>query len=641
MLPPASPVSDDPAQAALQVVFQGTASETGERFFKALVENLARALGTRGAWVTEFLPAQRRLRALAFWLGGEWVEDYQFDIDGTPCQGVIENRRLVHYPDRVVELFPDEANLRRAGAVSYMGVPLADLDGTPLGHLAVVDTKPMPADPVRLTLFEIFAGRAAAELRRLRAEREVRAREAELARLVESTMDAIVQLDGELGITRMNPAAERTFELSAADARGLPLSRLVGTDDAAKLKALGRELLDRRPQERSAWVPGGLSGLTAGGNSFPAEATLSLFELDGRQHFTLILRNVNERLEAERRIVTLTDEAEYLRSELRQLGRSGELIGRSDKLVQVLADLRQVAAADTTVLLLGETGTGKELFARALHDASRRRAKLLIKVNCAAIPAALIESEFFGHERGAFTGATTKRDGRFTLAEGGTIFLDEVGELPIELQGKLLRVLQEGEFEPVGSSRTRKVDVRVVAATNRDLRKAIGEGKFREDLFYRLSVFPITLPPLRERGDDVVLLAEEFARQFAARAGRRLAPLSPGAAARLRAYSWPGNVRELQNVIERAVITARGGELNLDRALPAATLAEEGDESLANAPAVLTAQDLLRLEREKLRRALESTGWQIAGDSGAARLLGMAPSTLASRIKALGLRRET
>src|SRR5262249_33329548 len=222
--------------------------------------------------------------------------------------------------------------------------------------------------------------------------------------------------------------------------------------------------------------------------------------------------------------------------------------------------------------------------------------------------------------------------------EGGPDFLDEVGELPRELQGKLLRVLQEGEFEPVGSSRTRKVDVRVVAATNRDLRKATADGRFREDLFYRLNVFPLTLPPLRERGDDVVLLAERFARQFAARAGRQLAPLSSDAASRLRSYSWPGNVRELQTVIERAVITASGGQLNLDRALPAASLADELDRPAGNR--VLTAKDLAGLERDNLRRALESTGWQIAGDSGAARLLGMAPSTLASRIKALGLRRD-
>ncbi|MGZ5958037.1 MAG: sigma-54 interaction domain-containing protein, partial [Myxococcaceae bacterium] len=293
--------------------------------------------------------------------------------------------------------------------------------------------------------------------------------------------------------------------------------------------------------------------------------------------------------------------------------------------------------ADTTVLILGETGTGKELFARAIHEGSRRRGKPLVKVNCAAIPAALIESEFFGHERGAFTGATARRDGRFTLADGGTIFLDEVGEIPLELQGKLLRVLQEGEFEPVGSSRTRKVDVRVIAATNRDLGKAVAEGKFREDLFYRLSVFPLVVPALRERGDDVVLLAEEFARQFAARTGKRLLPLGPEAAGRLRAYTWPGNVRELQNVIERAVITARDGQLNLERALP---VPEDPAAPAPEAARVLTARELARLERENLRRALETTDWQIAGEAGAARLLGLAPSTLASRMKALRLRRH-
>jgi len=290
------------------------------------------------------------------------------------------------------------------------------------------------------------------------------------------------------------------------------------------------------------------------------------------------------------------------------------------------------------VLILGETGTGKELFARAIHAQSERRDRPLVKVNCAAIPPALIESEFFGHERGAFTGATSKREGRFTLADTGTIFLDEVGELPLELQSKLLRVLQEGEFEPVGSSRTRKVDVRVVAATNRDLFKGVGEGKFREDLYYRLSVFPVTLPPLRDRGEDIVLLADELARRFGARMGRRLAPLSPEDAARLRAYPWPGNVRELQNVIERAVITARDGRLNLERALPAGSAPEPPGPGAA--ARVLTAQELAELERENLRRALDAAGWQVAGETGAARMLGVAPSTLTSRMKALGVRRE-
>jgi transcriptional regulator with GAF, ATPase, and Fis domain len=292
------------------------------------------------------------------------------------------------------------------------------------------------------------------------------------------------------------------------------------------------------------------------------------------------------------------------------------------------------------VLILGETGSGKELIARAIHGASPRRERPMVKVNCAAIPASLIESEFFGHERGAFTGATGKREGRFALADGGTIFLDEVGELPLELQGKLLRVLQEGEFEPVGSSRTRKVNVRVVAATNRDLFREVQDGRFREDLYYRLSVFPLTVPPLRERGDDIALLAEEFARKFAQKTGRTLAPFTPQCLARLKAYPWPGNVRELQNVIERAVITARDGRMNLDRALPdvpeisalPAAVEEASDR-------IRTVQEIEALERANILRALEACGWRVSGDNGAAQRLGMNPSTLSSRIKALGIRR--
>ena len=623
---------------ALRMILQGTACETGEGFFTALVENLARALGTHGAWVTEYLPQTRRLRALAFRLGDEWIADYEHSIDGTPCQAVVEGRRLVHYADRVLELYPDEADLQRIGAVSYMGVPLTDLDGTVLGHLAVLDRRPMPPRPEHLVLFEIFAGRAAAELRRLRVERTVREREAELTGLVDSAMDAIVQLDERLHVTGMNAAAERTFGVHAPSTVGAPLQRLVLAEDASRIEGLASELVAGTPHESSRWVAGGLTGCTNGGKTFPAEATLSRFELHGRDRFTLILRNVDDRLEAERRIRSLTDETEYLRTELRELGRSGEIMGRSECLMHAMHDLHQVAPADTTVLVLGETGTGKELFARALHAASPRRDKPLVKVNCAAIPATLIESEFFGHERGAFTGATSKREGRFSLADGGTIFLDEVGELPLELQGKLLRVLQEGEFEPVGSSRTRRVDVRVIAATNRDLFRSISEGKFREDLYYRLSVFPMHVPPLRERGDDIVLLAQAFADQFARRMGRRVEPLSAAMGARLKAYSWPGNVRELQNVIERAVITARDGVLNLDRALPATAVEPSPAQVLADAD-VLTAEELERLERENLRRALERTRWQVAGESGAARLLGVAPSTLSSRMRALGLRR--
>ncbi len=319
-----------------------------------------------------------------------------------------------------------------------------------------------------------------------------------------------------------------------------------------------------------------------------------------------------------------------------------EIVGRSAALRRALRDLTQVASTDATVLLLGETGTGKELFARALHDRSARRGRPLVTVNCAAMPATLIESEFFGHERGAFTGATQRREGRFALADGGTIFLDEIGELPLELQGKLLRVLQEGEFEPVGGSRTRRVDVRVLAATHRDLLEASRRGTFREDLYYRLSVVPLSLPPLRERGDDVVLLATAMVERLGRGLGRTVAPPGPADLAALRAHAWPGNVRELRNVIERAIITSTDGRLHLDRLLPAPAprpcpSAVRPDP--VRAPEILTERALRDLERSNLLAALERTGWRIGGTGGAAELLEVNPSTLKSRMKALELRR--
>jgi transcriptional regulator with GAF, ATPase, and Fis domain len=359
--------------------------------------------------------------------------------------------------------------------------------------------------------------------------------------------------------------------------------------------------------------------------------------------YTLILRNVNERLEAEQKIRSLSDEAEYLKEEIKTLHNFDEIIGRSKPLLRVLHDVKQVADADATVLIFGKTGTGKELIARAIHAASQRRDKPFIKVNCPAIPATLIESEFFGHERGAFTGATRKRDGRFALADGGTIFLDEIGELPLDLQVKLLRLLQEGEFEPVGSSRTRKVNVRVLAATNRDLHQSAQNGEFREDLYYRLNVFPIEVPSLRDRGNDITLLASAFAKRFAQKMGRTIEPLSQECIRRLGAYSWPGNVRELANVIERAVITSRDGRLNLDRALPETAKDAASAKAISRTEEmteqIRTAQELHALERDNLLRALETAGWRVAGKNGAARLLGINASTLSSRMKALGIKR--
>jgi transcriptional regulator with GAF, ATPase, and Fis domain len=310
---------------------------------------------------------------------------------------------------------------------------------------------------------------------------------------------------------------------------------------------------------------------------------------------------------------------------------------------ELCSAIKRVAGTDATVLIEGETGTGKELIARSVHQGSPRREAPLVRANCAAIPGTLIESELFGHERGAFTGATTKREGRFSLADKGTIFLDEVGELPLDLQAKLLRVLQEGEFEPLGATRTRKVDVRVVAATNRDLSEMVREGTFREDLYYRLNVFPLQVPPLRERGKDVALLASAFIDRCARRMGRRLDPLHPDDAALLISYSWPGNVRELQNVIERAIILSTGTRIDLRRAMPDTETAQSAP-AVSDDPAVesriLTAQEMEALERANIERALASCCGKISGDAGAARLLGLAPSTLSSRMKSLGIQKK-
>jgi formate hydrogenlyase transcriptional activator len=626
---------------ALRLVVAGTAAETGTAFFRALVQNLATVMGTFGAWVTEYAPETKRLRAYAFWLNGEFIENFEYAIAGTACAPVVEDKKLIHIPDRLVELYPGDPDVIAINAVSYLGVPLLDTEGEVMGHLSVLDTKPLPADPRLISLFEIFAARAAAELRRLREEAKVRAREEELAALLDSAMDAVVVLDAELKITRINPAAERLFGCTAEDLHGENLRDFLPPNSVTQLESFLRELDQRPAGQRQLWIPQSFAAARWDRTTFPAEATLSRFENRGQTFHTLILRNVNERLEAERQIDALTAQAEYLREEIKALHGFDEILGQSPALRRVLEDVQQVAPTDAVVLLQGETGTGKELFARAIHAASRRRDKPLVTVNCAAIPAQLMESEFFGHERGAFTGATTKREGRFALANGGTLFLDEVGELPLDLQGKLLRVLQEGTFEPVGSSVTRRADVRIVAATNRDLLQEVKEGRFREDLYYRLNVFPIRLPPLRERAEDIPILAEAFAKRFARRMGRKLAPLTPDCVCRLQACAWPGNVRELENVIERAVITAQNGRLNLERALPAQPVVAgvpnvSTDETEAR---ILRAAELEAIERINLERALAAANGKISGAGGAAEILGLPASTVSSRMKALGIQK--
>jgi transcriptional regulator with GAF, ATPase, and Fis domain len=357
-------------------------------------------------------------------------------------------------------------------------------------------------------------------------------------------------------------------------------------------------------------------------------------------HIAAAIANARAFEEIERLKSQLEQQNAYLREEVVVAKAFGDLVGQSAALGQVVSQIDLVAPTDASVLILGETGTGKELVAHEIHCRSQRRDKPMVGVNCASVPKDLYESEFFGHAKGAFTGAIKDRAGRFETAEGGTLFLDEIAEVPLELQSKLLRVLQEKRYERVGEDRTRRADVRIIAATNRDLKKEMEAGRFREDLYYRLNVFPIQIAPLRERKEDIPLLAQHLAHRSVKELRCPKARLTRAGIVHLQSYDWPGNVRELQNVIERAVILARGGVLEFDLAVGRAPLAarprRHGD---AQSPEFLTEAEMRERERENLMAVLEKTGWKVRGPDGAAELLGVKATTLQSRMRAMGIQR--
>lgn len=381
-------------------------------------------------------------------------------------------------------------------------------------------------------------------------------------------------------------------------------------------------------------------------------SAISNRDKDGTVDMMLVAsKDVTERRRAERELRrTLSENArlreelererDYLREEVNVAMNFGRIVGTSPALRRMMKRVEAVAETPASVLVQGESGVGKELVAHAIHMHSPRAKGPLVKVNCASIPKELFESEFFGHVKGAFTGAHRDRVGRFQLADGGTIFLDEIGEIPLELQGKLLRVLQESEFERVGDDVTRSVDVRVIAATNRDLEQLIVDGEFREDLFYRLSVFPVDVPPLRERDDDVIQLAQHFLEQTCKDFGRDALTLTRKQAANLRAYDWPGNIRELKNVIERAVILSTGKVLRLDLSMLGLKVdADEVSEATVASDEVLTESDMRDLQRNNIVRALGRTNWKVSGEGGAAELLGVRPTTLADRIRSMKIKK--
>ena len=435
-------------------------------------------------------------------------------------------------------------------------------------------------------------------------------------------------------------------------------------------EVVGRSIADFYSKaDRKRFMNGGLQKIISGGEFNNEERQLvtkagevidvvqsavSERDASGRVHRMLVAsKDVTERNRAERALrrtlaenarlkEELERERDYLREEVNVAMNFGRIVGQSPALKHMLAQVEAVAQTPANVLILGESGVGKELVARAIHARSPRADAALVKVNCASIPKELFESEFFGHVKGAFTGAHRDRVGRFQLADGGTIFLDEVGEIPLELQGKLLRVLQESEFERVGDDVTKSVDVRVIAATNRDLEKLVVAGKFREDLFYRLSVFPIEVPPLRQRRDDVVQLAQHFLDLTCKDFGRKSIKLTRSQVEAIREYDWPGNVRELKNVIERAVILSQGHVLRLDLSLPDKGAKAEGSGHSRGEPAadhVLTEREMRALQKKNLVAALKQADWRVSGKGGAAELLGVRPTTLSDRIRSFGIKR--
>ncbi len=640
-------------------LLEGTARATGERFFESLVGNLSLAMGVAYAFVAEFAgePSRNgtRVRTRALWGRGALLANVDYELAGTPCAEVVAGS-FRHHARGLQQTFPADTMLAELGVESYVGVPLRDAEERVLGHLAVMDTAPMDEEPRRLAIFEIFAARAAAELERLHAEQRLRESERRFRDLYEEAPIAYVYEDTETRFVSANRAAINLLGLRPEEVVGtVGRSLLAPTDlsrqrvddafrDLKQGKAHGQIEFELRRKDTGApvWVQ-----------------FWSKPDPDGKYTRTMII-DITARVLAEQEQVRLEQQNRYLQEEIQSEYNFEEIIGGSTAVGAALASARHVAPTDATVLVLGETGTGKELMARAIHAISRRRDKPLIKLNCAAIPTGLIESELFGHEKGAFTGALEKRVGRFALADGGTIFLDEIGDIPPEVQVRLLRVLQEHEFEPVGSSKTMKVDVRVIAATNRDLAAAVADGSFRSDLYYRLNVFPIAVPPLRERQGDMPMLAQYFVAKYAGRIGKPVQSIGAETMRRLTGYGWPGNIRELENVIERAVILSSGPVLEVDASiLPAAAapVAAVGPAPAAIAgtpppsagapaaapPAAAFDEEHLTLEESQRRhivRTLTECQWVIEGANGAANILGLHPNTLRSRMKKLGIRRE-
>ena len=625
-----------------------------------------------------------------------WASSRETPLTHSFCKHAVESGQPFIVSDaRLDPRVRDNLAVSELGVVAYAGIPLTTPEGLTLGAFCVIDARPHEWTEEEIEILRSLAASVMTEIGTRKLAEELRSLSTDLQHLVEARTSQLSSAEERWRVLlQVNNAVvtcldrEALFEAIAGALRDvIPFDRaalvlldpienvfkvlgIAGPVPSPPIIPLGTEW--PRMGSRAGWiVDTGRPVLTADLRKEPhyfehgpllKEGILSALSVPLRAKGKIIgTLNVGshqvgrydetncefllaiadqvvlaiQNMLAYEEIASLKHRLEqenlYLQEEWRAETAFADVVGESQAIQKVLASVRMVAGTDSTVLVTGETGTGKELVVRAIHGLSGRKDKILVKVNCAALPSGVIESELFGHEKGAFTGALVRRVGRFEMANAGTLFLDEIGDLPLELQAKLLRVLQDGEFERVGGAQTLKVNVRLVAATNRNLKNAVEEGRFRADLFYRLNVFPIAIPPLRERLEDVPRLTRHFAMLYSSKMGKPIGTIGDQVLGKLAQYVWPGNVRELQNVIERAVILSRKGELELDDSLA-------GPVGKTSTKSTQTLEDI---EREHILSVLESVGWRVSGERGAAKILGLKRTTLEARMNKLGISRPS
>jgi formate hydrogenlyase transcriptional activator len=621
-------------QDLLRTVSEATASFTGEDYFVVLAKYITTTLNVRYSFVVQCTNDDKtKLRMLSYVDRQEVKESIEYDTNGTPCEIVMKGKEFF-CPDKLDETFP-----REKGIKSWVAVPIySPSTGKVIGNIAAFDNVPMVGEQNQAAILRIFAARAGAEIDRLNAWKKLEIANKELEVLLKESEERYRDLFDEAPIAYVHEGLDSKF--IKANRAAL---RILGVKQEEVTTMYGKTLVADNPEAmrrlKEAFDSIGKGVDTSGvvlelkrkDNGKPIWIQWwSKPDPSGEFTRTMFI-DITEQVLAEKEKAILKAENLYLLEEIKLNHNFQDIISISKKFQKVLQQIEQVAETNATVLILGESGTGKELIARAIHNISNRRRKPLVKVNCAALPANLIESELFGHERGAFTGAMERKIGRFELADGGTIFLDEIGEMPVELQTKLLRVLQEGEFERLGNPKTMKVDVRVIAATNRNLQQAIEKKEFREDLYYRLNVFPIHCPPLRERKEDIPFLIRHFCQKHEVKTGKKVTSIPSKVMDALTAYDWPGNIRELENIIERAMILSRNGAIEYGDWMPMAKEVESAKSKLLR---------LDDVEKEHIVEVLKQTNWKVSGEKGAAKILGLNATTLEARMKKLGIKRE-